>query len=136
MIDIGYQDPPPYNNVGCYSSHMVDANNLIHISYQNCSQAALRSWGSGGGVAEASGTGFYTSIAMDSAGYCFISHYDRSAGDLRLAYRDAADRYSLAVDTLGDVGKYSSVAVDANGLPVISYYDATNGDLKIARYQL
>ena len=134
-LDNGYKDTPPYFGVGCYSSHVYDASNIIHVSYQNCSTSTLKLRSPKGGVTEASGTGYHTSIAIDPAGYDFVSHYQSGVGDLRLSYKDAAGTYALAVDTAGDVGKYSSIALDGYGLPVISYYDATNGDLKLARFQ-
>ena len=69
---------------------------------------------------------------MDSTGSPFVSYYDRTAGDLKIAHRQAGQWVIDLVDSVGDVGIDTSLAMDAAGVPHISYYDATLGDLKYA----
>ena len=77
----------------------------------------------------------WPSLALGPGGLPFISYYDPTNQDLRLANYDGAAWTIQVVDSLGDTGQYPSLELNALGYPVISYHDATNGDLKIARYQ-
>ena len=77
----------------------------------------------------------WPSLALGPGGLPFISYYDPTNQDLRLANYDGAAWIIQVVDSLGDTGHTSSLELNAQGYPVISYHDATNGDLKIARYQ-
>jgi hypothetical protein len=73
-----------------------------------------------------SGTGWFTSIAVDNHGTPHVSYYDWYRGNLK-------NPVTMKVDTSGDVGLYTSIAYDnADEEVIISYYDATNGDLKYA----
>jgi hypothetical protein len=74
------------------------------------------------------------SLALDSAGNPFISYYDATNGNLKLAYYDGATWTVEAVDaTPNDTGLYSSIAVDpASGQIYIAYFNATSSRLWIA----
>lgn len=76
-------------------------------------------------------------------GQLYISYYDATTHDLRLAYPASGSGncgpnnlwHCETVDSLGDVGQYSSLAFDpVTGYPRIAYYDATNRALKYAEY--
>lgn len=76
-----------------------------------------------GGVTEPGpDVGRYTDIAVNQ-GRAYVSYYDVTNGDLKVAVRDGATWATHRVDgTNGDVGLYSSIAVDSDGLPGIAYF--------------
>ncbi|MEK7287181.1 MAG: FlgD immunoglobulin-like domain containing protein [Elusimicrobiota bacterium] len=77
-------------------------------------------------------SGFYASLAIDSAGTVHISHQDALGQDLRYATKPSGGSWSkFAVDSAGDVGEYVSMALDPQGNPRIVYYDVT-GDTHTA----
>ena len=79
--------------------------------------------------------GQYASIAVNSTGVPFISYFDVTNGDLKLAWNDGGWK-NITLDSTGDVGQFSSVAIDSSDIVHASYYDVTNGDLKyISIYQ-
>jgi hypothetical protein len=78
--------------------------------------------------------GYFTSLALDSAGNPCISYYDNTNGFLKYASWTGS-RWSIQkVDSTGDVGYFTSLALDSAGNPCISYYDNTNGFLKYASW--
>jgi hypothetical protein len=77
-----------------------------------------------GGVEEPGpDVGRYSDIAFSGA-RAFISYYDVTSGDLKLAKRQADGRWStLTVDgASADVGLYTSIAVDPDGMVAIAYH--------------
>lgn len=80
--------------------------------------------GARGGIVEpGEDVGRYTDVAVSSNTY--VSYYDVSNGNLKLAYQlpNASNWTLVTVDGLeADLGLYSSVAVDSDGLPGISYF--------------
>ena len=85
--------------------------------------------------------GQHVSLAIAPDGTAYISYYDTTYDDLRMAQYVGTggncgpnnDWMCETVDSVGNVGMYSSIAVDpTDNLPIISYYDATNGALKLA----
>jgi hypothetical protein len=64
--------------------------------------------------------GRYSSIASSAAGE-FISYYDTTHGDLKLAIRTAGGWDLQTVDPEGDCGRFSSIAFLPSGEPAISY---------------
>jgi len=86
------------------------------------------------------GTGEYSSIALDSAGWPHISYFDFLNGDLEYAHKDAAGWTIETVDDAGTVGAFTSLALDSADHPHISYCSCTDqacttcNDLKHAWY--
>jgi hypothetical protein len=79
--------------------------------------------GARGGITEAGpDVGRYTDIATNN-GLAYVSYYDVTNGDLKVAIRSGSTWTSQTVDgTTGDVGLYSSIAVDGDGLPGVAYF--------------
>ncbi|MDD2889608.1 MAG: T9SS type A sorting domain-containing protein [bacterium] len=78
--------------------------------------------------------GQFTSIYVDTLNKVpYISYYDVTNRDLKLAYFKDSAWVIQKVDTAGDVGSHSSIDGFIDTI-CISYYDSTNGDLKLARY--
>lgn len=76
--------------------------------------------------------GMGSSIAVNDQGSVFISYYDNTNSDLKLA-TNASGKWVLS--TLDDdefVGVTSSLGIDGNGKLHIAYYDYDNRDLKYA----
>jgi hypothetical protein len=84
-------------------------------------------WGPSGarGGIEAAGpdVGRYSDIGFFGA-RAYVSYYDATNGDLKLAKRAPDETWStLTVDgSTGDVGLYSSLAIDSDGFPAIAYF--------------
>ena len=75
--------------------------------------------------------GKYTSIALDSQDYPYISYFDSTNCDLRCAIRTESGWDIFLVDSEGNVGSWSSIAIDSKDVPHITYYDQ---DYHIIRY--
>ena len=75
------------------------------------------------------------SLALDADNDPYISYYDDTNGDLKLAVWDASlSQWDIqSVDTNGTVGGYTSLALLGEN-PRISYHDHDNGDLKFASW--
>ena len=79
--------------------------------------------------------GWYTSLALDSAGNPRIAYLVEWTDDLKYAWRDGSGWHFEIVDTKGYVGKCNSLVLDAAGNPRINYFDDTfenEDDLKYA----
>jgi hypothetical protein len=78
--------------------------------------------------------GEYTSVAIGDDGLPFISYYDATNHDLKVAHCSdvmCSEAVTRTLDSADDVGKYTSMTIGVDGMPLIAYYDATNGDLKV-----
>jgi hypothetical protein len=75
--------------------------------------------------------GLWPSLAVDPVGTPYISYYDSTNRDLKVAHRTVSGWTTETVDEPGDVGLYSSIAVSGSTL-IVSYQDVTNGELKVA----
>ena len=124
------------NNVGKWTSIVLDPKDRPHISYHDDTNADLKytffdgdQWNTDV-VDETGNVGDYTSIALDSNNQPHISYYDESFDDLMYAHYNGTGWTNETLATNGNVGMYNSIAVDSNDRPHISYYDT--GNLKYA----
>lgn len=143
-------------NVGRYTSTAIGADGRPWIAYYDSSNADVKvaiNVGSGGNcgpsnswscsTVDSSGNqGSNVSMAMDGSGKPWLSWYDLTNGNLRVAHYvgSGGDCANTAwdctdVDTTNDVGRWTSIAINpATNSPWVSYYDASNSDLKVAYY--
>ena len=129
------------NDVGQYSSIVIDSYGFKHISYWDATNKDLKyatdmtgSWVTTS-VDTTGDVGQSTSIAIDSNDDIHISYHDSTNEDLKYATCSGGCTTSsnwdiVSVDTTGRVGYVSSIAIDSNDAVHISYYDNTNDDLK------
>lgn len=90
---------------------------------------------------DSNNTGSHISIA-GSTTRIYVSYYDETAGDLRVAYSNTNGNCGpdntwqcTTVDSAGDVGQYSSIAINpVTQQPAVAYYDVTNTNLKYVTY--
>ena len=132
--------PADTTDVGLFTDIAIGAGNLVHISYYDWSNSALKyingvtgSWNAPVTVAIAGLVGKYNSIAVDNVNTAYISYYDETNGNLNYATVTGGVPTVTQVDTAAaDVGFYSSIGLDSAKNVYISYYDMTNGRLKFA----
>lgn len=86
-------------------------------------------------------TGEYTSIAFTADGIPWVSYYDATGFDLRVANYvgfggncTSAAWDCEAVDVTNNVGEYTSIAIDGSGNPWVSYEYGEASDLRVAKY--
>ena len=133
------------NNVGAPSSMIIGTDGRSLISYfdktngdlkvAHCSDVACTSAtrATVDGTADIVGAPSSMIMGADSRG--FISYYDETNGDLKVAHCSNVGCTAATlstVDSAGSVGQYSSVTIGADGRGLISYFNATTGDLKVA----
>lgn len=89
-------------------------------------------------VDSAGDVGDHPSIKFSRSGKPYISYYDRTNGDLKLAWQNNAGNWlNTALETSGDVGAFNSLLVDGTtGLVRIAYTDSTGMRLKYAQQQV
>jgi hypothetical protein len=114
---------------------------IAHCTTYDCSERNIRTQ-----IVDSAGdVGRYNSLVLvpvrDARGQIkeqrpFISYYDATNGDLKIADCGDANCSSgnrfQTLDSQGDVGQMTSLKRASDGSPIISYFDATNRDLKIA----
>lgn len=125
---------------GEHTSLAIDPFDNIHISYYDRSSGVLMyatravsvpsAWSAQPVDSSSGDTGWYTSIAADSAGKVHISYYDSINMDLKYATNAGGSWVTETVDSTDDTGWDTSIAVDGSDRVHISYYDATNHDLR------
>ena len=77
----------------------------------------------------------YTNLAFNSLDEPYISYYDFSSGDLKLAHNPGTGWVIQSIDTIGNVGDFNRLAIDDNDQIHIIYYDATNNEIRYATGQ-
>lgn len=118
-------------------SYYDDTNGDLKLASCNdvaCTSATIETVDDGGPGND--DVGQYTSVTVNESGYAFISYYDVTNADLKVAGCNTltCNGNSIwTVDSGGDVGQYTSVTRNSNDYGYISYYDASNGNLKVAR---
>lgn len=75
--------------------------------------------------------GMDTSIGITGSGTVYISYYDLSAGDLKVAVNSGGGWSYSTIDSGGNTGRFSSLATDSSGYAHILYFDS-GGNLKYA----
>jgi hypothetical protein len=69
-------------------------------------------------------TGDGAALALDAAGYLYVSYSDWINHNLKYSYQDDAGWHIQTVDASGEVGRSTALVVDANGYAHISYHGA------------
>ena len=77
-------------------------------------------------------TGWYTSLALDSAGNPRISYLDWTKHHLKYAAKSDGVWMTETVDRTNTSGDFCSLKLDHSGQPFISYYDGNQGNLSFA----
>jgi hypothetical protein len=86
-------------------------------------------------LASTGNVGLYTSAAIGSDGLSYVTYYDASLQDLKIArcnLPQCNSASSWTIDSTGDVGQYTSLAFGTDGLGVIAYFADHGDDLKVA----
>ncbi len=145
-------------NVGWYSDITVNSADIPFISYYDVSNGSLKmarksplthTWIpktiENIGALPKAGVGAYTAIGFDNLGRPYVTYYDITHQDLKIAYWDGdwdagTGTWNISViDTggaTGDVGRFSDMVINqADNTIHVCYYDYTNGNLKYARYE-
>jgi hypothetical protein len=139
----------PANGVGGYTSIAIGADGLPVISHGDFTAGALRVTKCGNPACTAGSVsttvddpdhsvGRFSSIAIGADGWPVISHYDLTAGALRVtkcgnAACTVGNVSTTVDDPVNDVGRSTSIAIGADGLPVISHFDATAYGLRVTK---
>ena len=129
-------------NVGEYCSFAMDAAKNTYTSFYDATNRDLlynfNLVTNNVTIVDSEGdVGQYTSIGIDGGAQPrpFISYYDVTNGNLKMAYKQEPNATSwnrYVIDSFGDVGRFSSIGVEADATVHMAYYDASNQDLKYA----
>lgn len=127
------------NAVGYYSAIAIGADGLPIVAHYDANAADLRVTHCGNAACtsgnvttvaddSANAVGSYVDIGIGTDGRPVISHFDGSAGTLKVTHCGNAACTSGNVSTTVDdptnlVGAYTSLAIGVDGLPVISHFE-------------
>jgi hypothetical protein len=140
----------PANAVGFHTSIAIGTDGLPVISHADSTVWGLRVTKCGNAACSAGNVsttvddppvntvGRHTSIAIGSDGQPVISHFDSTAGALRVtkcgnAACTAGNVSTTVDDPANAVGQYTSIAIGPDGLPVISHQDFTANALRVTK---
>jgi hypothetical protein len=129
--------------VGLYSSITLDSDRNPHISYYDAYYGNLKyarmfngSWltyvidnGNNSNIPN-SNVGLHTSIAMDASKRLYISYYNATTADLKLATCTGVLCTLQTLVSEGAAGLYTSIVLDESN-PRITFYEANTGYLKL-----
>ena len=136
----------PANAVGAFTSLAIGTDGLPVISHSDSTALALRVTHCGNVTCTngntsttvddpANAVGFYTSLAIGTDGLPVISHWDQTAGALRVTHCRNVACTSATSTTVDDpanaVGAFTSLAIGTDGLPVIGHRDDTAQGLRV-----
>jgi hypothetical protein len=143
--------------VGWYTDITLNSADIPFISYYDATNGSLKmarkspithTWIpktiDNIGMLPQAGVGAYSSIGIDNLGRPYVSYYDITHQDLKMAYWegdwDGVGTWNISViDTggaTGDVGRFSDLVIyPVDNTIHVCYYDYTNGNLKYARFQ-
>ena len=128
----GWQFEPVSSDLGAATAIAVDSANYIHISFINRSKELKYLSNQGGTWTTqtpdySSGSGRYTSIAVDSADRPHIIHFADLINKIKYTYHNGSDFVSEIVDSINSGTVQSpSLALDSVDLPHIVYYNYEN----------
>lgn len=142
-------DDPPANLVGLHTSIAIGIDGLPIISHGDTTASGLRVTKCGNVACTtassttvddppASSAGEFTSIAIGADGLPVISHFDRTAGALRVTKCGNAACTTASSTAVDDhptnvVGFFTSIAIGADGLPIVSHWDNTAQALRVTK---
>ena len=128
-------DSPQYTSISIAGESAWDVtyyspalNSLLHIS------TALRGWGGDELVAQSSGNGTHTHVAVDETGVPHISYHDTTNTALAYAVRREGVWYHTIADNSNNVGQWSGIAVQG-GVVHMAHRDETDNNLRYTRLQ-
>jgi hypothetical protein len=105
----------------------------LGLDYVDGVPAAMAKYGPsgarGGVIEPGDDVGRYTDV-VSSSERVYVSYYDVTHGDLKMARRDPNGIWNLhTIDgSTANVGLYSSVALDADGYPAVAYFQKGGDD--------
>jgi hypothetical protein len=128
--------------VGEYSAIVVDASNIVHMSYFDLTRGELKyAHGTAGAwsteAIDSDGyVGMHTSVDLDSQDNVHISYHgwstDYTTSFLRYTNNTSGYWAHETVNSGGKVGKYTSIAIDSSDKVHISYFDEGSSTLRYA----
>jgi hypothetical protein len=135
------------SDVGSHTSLAIGLDGLPLISYYDlgggnlkvahCGNVTCSSGNTITKVDSAGTVGAFTSLILGADLLPFISYFDLTNFDLKVAHCGNALCSSgntlTTIDGVGNVGQWTSATVGPEGYPLISYYDASDTALRLAR---
>ncbi len=127
------------DDVGLYSAMVIDANDALHVSYYDATNADLKYATNASGtwvavtVDSVGDTGRSTDIFVDPLGFVHICYQDYTNRDIRYATNTSGSWANELVEDTGDPGyRDTSIGIDSTGAAWISFYGEIDRDLQVA----
>lgn len=124
-------DPSDHPSIALFSTDLepeTDDDDLVFVRWNGAS------WDSQT-VDSPGRIGDSPAIRFNSAGVPFVSYFDQSNGNLKVASLAGSTWTLETVDSAGVVGQFTSIAIDRFDRVHVSYYDNTREALKYAVYR-